>query len=351
MFCHLDMDCFFASVEMRERPELRHKPLAVGGGTQRGVITTCNYPARAKGVRSAMPGFMARGICPDLIFLPVRLSLYQEESCQVFDLLASQSSEIERASIDEAYFRAPADPREAWDFCARIRERILAQLGLSCSIGIAPNKMLAKLMSSHRKPDAQLMMREEQVEAFMQTLDVGRIPGVGPKTQERFRQAGISTCGDLQKLSVEELASGWGHGGLVLYEKCRGVDRRDIQVSHERKSISVERTFSRNISSEDVLIDHLRALYLDFRKRLKPNVAHEQKIAKIFVRLKFSDFTRNSREAAAESLDLEAFEALAREAYRRHPGDLRLIGLGLRFDVPRERPQDPRQLSLWGWAS
>jgi DNA polymerase IV len=351
MIAHLDMDCFYASVEMRERPELAHKPLAVGGSGRRGVITTCNYVARARGVRSAMPGFMAKERCPDLIFLPVRMSLYQEESRKVFDVVELFVESIERASIDEAYLELPDDAREAWDICTRLRSEIRQRCGLSASIGIAPNKMLAKIMSGFRKPDAQLLLRTEQVETLMHSLPIRKIPGVGPKAEERFLREGMRTCGDLQKLSSEDLAARYGKWGLELFERCRGRASRKLVTERQRKSFSAERTLMENISNEDFLLKQLRSLYGDFSRRMKSRISESLPIEKAFVRFKFADFRKTSREGLSTDFSYEVFERLALEAYRRDPGELRLIGLGVRFDVPQCHARDPRQLALWDFES
>ncbi len=345
MIAHLDLDCFYASVEMRERPELRHKPLAIGGAGRRGVITTCNYVARAHGVRSAMPGYLAREKCPDLVFLPVRFDLYREESRRIFGFLASECEELERSSIDEAYFRVPREPHEAWRFCEYRRE-IRIRFGLTASVGIAPNKMLAKIMSGFRKPDGLQMIRDEQVASFMPSLELSHIPGIGPKTLQKMQQMGLRHCGDLQAFSAEELLAYWGRWGLQLYENCRGIDRRPLCLWHERKSLSLERTFLRDITSEESLISHLRSLHGDLVDRLQSKT-QASRVSKIFIRFKFSDFIRLSRESSTSELQFEHFEDLARRAYNDRPSDVRLIGLGVRFESRRERPRDPRQLGLW----
>jgi len=350
MFCHLDMDCFYAAIEMRERPELAHKPLAIGGESRRGVVTTCNYVARARGVRSAMPGFMARQLCPEIVFLPVRFSLYQEESQMVFDYISTQVSTLERTSVDEAYFEVSDNVHEAWDFCARLRAEIQRRFGITCSIGMAPNKMLAKIMSGHRKPNAQLLLRPFQVEDFMKKLDVRKIPGIGPKAEQRFLADGIRTCGDLQKYTADELAARHGHWGLQLFDRCRGRDSRKLSLGRERKSFSCERTLMENITSENFLLEQLRRLYKDFHGRLGMRLRPQMKVEKVFVRFKFSDFRKISHEIMSVDCPYEIFEKLALEAYRRNPGDIRLIGLGVRFDVPDARPKDPRQLALWDWS-
>ena len=332
---------------MKERPELAEKPLAVGGAGRRGVITTCNYIARARGVRSAMPGFMARERCPELIFLPVRMGLYQEESRKVFELVSRLIPSVERASIDEAYLELPSDPRAAWDLCARLRREILESCGLNSSVGIAPNKMLAKIMSGYRKPDAQLLLRPEQVEAFMRSLPIRKIPGVGPKAEERLISEGLRTCGDLQKLGSEDLVARYGKWGLELFERCRGRASRKLVFDRPRKSFSSERTFLENICNEEGLVKHLRALYADFSRRYRARINNSIRIEKAFVRFKFSDFRKISRESLSTEISYEVFERLALEAYRRDPGEMRLIGLGVRFDVPQCPSRDPRQLALW----
>jgi DNA polymerase IV len=348
---HLDMDCFYASVEMKERPELAEKPIAVGGSGRRGVITTCNYIARARGVRSAMPGFMARERCPELIFLPVRMDRYQEESRKVFELVTRLIPAVERTSIDEAYLELPSDPRSAWDLCARLRREIRESCGLNSSVGIAPNKMLAKIMSGYRKPDAQLLLRSEQVEAFMKSLPIRKIPGVGPKAEERFQREGLRTCGDLQKLGSEDLAARYGKWGLELFERCRGNASRKLVFDRQRKSFSAERTLLENICNEELLLRHLQSLYADFSRRFKSRIADSIQVEKAFVRFKFSDFRKTSRESLSAEISYDVFERLALESYRRDPGDLRLIGLGVRFDVPQCRARDPRQLTLWDLES
>jgi DNA polymerase-4 len=348
VICHVDMDCFYASIEMRERPEIRMKPLAVGGGGRRGVVTTCNYVARSFGVRSAMPGFMARQRCPNLVFLPVRMSYYVEESRKIFDLIGGLTSEMERASIDEAYFRAPDDPRAAWNLCVEIRARVLREHGVTCSIGIAPNKMLAKIMSSYRKPDALLLLREEQIEGFMKTLDVGRIPGVGPKARQRLSAEGIKTCGDLQRFSPDELASRYGQWGLVLFERIRGRDARGLDTRHERKSMSLERTLMDNIVNEDELLSYIGSLHQDLLKRFDRRNIDREEICKAFVRFKYADFRKSSHECVTQAYGLETFEKLALDAFRRRPDEIRLVGLGVRFETAKRLPRDPRQLSLWG---
>jgi DNA polymerase-4 len=214
-------------------------------------------------------------------------------------------------------------------------------------VGIAPNKMLAKIMSGYRKPDAQLLLRPEQVEMFMASLPIRKIPGVGPKAEERFLREGLSSCGDLQRLSAEELAARFGRWGLSLFDRCRGRDTSKLVFERQRKSFSSERTLFENIHNEDFLLKNLQSLYSDFMRRFEARIPDSLRIEKAFVRFKFSDFRKTSRERLSSEISYEIFEGLALEAYRRDPGELRLIGLGVRFDVPQSGREDPRQLAFW----
>ena len=219
---HLDMDCFYAAIELRERPELIGHPVAVGGGSPRGVITTCNYEARAFGVRSAMPGFKARELCPDLIFLPVRFDLYRASSAVIRKILLSYTPLVEPLSLDEAYLDVSELNRYAWGVAQELRARIYEETKLTGSAGIAPNKMLAKIASEWRKPNGQFAILPDEIEAFMRQLPVSKLSGVGPKSVERFASLGIHTCNDLQKFSLPELAQRFGRWGHELYHLCRG---------------------------------------------------------------------------------------------------------------------------------
>ncbi len=180
---HLDMDCFYAAVEMRERPELVGRPIAVGGGSRRGVVTTCNYEARKFGVHSAMPGFLARERCPQIVFLPVRFDLYRAESAKIREILRSYTPLVEPLSLDEAYLDVTGLDRYAWDIAKEIRARIFAETRLTASAGIAPNKMLAKIASDWRKPNGQFAITPDQIDAFMRELPVRKIWGVGPRAR------------------------------------------------------------------------------------------------------------------------------------------------------------------------
>jgi DNA polymerase-4 len=339
---HLDMDCFYAAVEMRERPELAGQPIAVGGDSRRGVVTTCNYEARKYGVHSAMPGFQAREKCPQLVFLPVRFDLYRAESARIRQILLIYTPLMEPLSLDEAYLDVTGLDRYAWDIAKEIRRRIFDETRLTASAGIAPNKMLAKIASDWRKPNGQFAITPEQIDLFIRDLPVRKIWGVGPKSAAKFEQQGIRTCGDLQKIALPELVRRHGKWGHELHQLCRGQDARPVEPNRARKSLSNECTYLDNLTSLeqcrrelDKLVDELE---LDLRAK-----APERPIHKAFVKVKFSDFTRTTKECVSPRPTRETYHALLAEAYQRSRQPIRLLGSGVRFaeedDAGRESVQ------------
>jgi DNA polymerase-4 len=332
---HLDMDCFYAAIELRENPELKGRPVAVGGGSRRGVITTCNYEAREFGVRSAMPGFKARELCPELIFLPVRFDLYRAESAKIRQILFSYTPLVEPLSLDEAYLDVTDLDRYAWDIAKELRARIYAATKLTCSAGIAPNKMLAKIASEWRKPNGQFAILPDEIEAFMRDLPVRKISGVGPKSAEKFANMGIHTCQDLQKYSLPEMDERFGRWGQELYYLCRGQDDRPVEPNRMRKSLSNECTYSQNLTSLEACRIAIDTLIADLETELRQK-ALDRQIRKAFVKVKFSDFTRTTKECLSSRPTRETFQALLHEAYTRGDKSVRLLGVGVRFDQPAE---------------
>ncbi len=257
---HVDMDCFYAAVEMRERPELAGLPIAVGGSSGRGVLTTCNYEARKFGCRSAMPAFKARELCPDLVMLPVRFDLYRQESAKIRAIFSVFTDLIEPLSLDEAYLDVSHLASEAASIAWEIRERIRSELHLTASAGIGPNKFLAKIASDWNKPDGQFEVTEDETGHFVAALPVEKIWGVGKRTASRLHEAGIPTCGAMQKRSEMELVQRFGKFGSSLYRLCRGLDERPVNPSRERKSLGNEHTFRENLNSLEVGREKLDAL-------------------------------------------------------------------------------------------
>jgi DNA polymerase-4 len=332
---HLDMDCFYAAVEMRERPELAGRPVAVGGGGHRSVVTTCNYEARKFGVRSAMPGFMARERCPHLVFLPLRFDLYRAASQQIRAIFHDYTPLVEPLSLDEAYLDVSASDRYAWEIAKEIRARIFAESGLTASAGIASNKMLAKIASDWRKPNGQFAILPDQVQEFMTGLPVRKIWGIGPKSAERFAASGIKTCGDLQKLSLHEMVVRFGKWGEELYHLCRGKDDREVRPHRISKSLSNENTFSDNLLSlgecETAIADLSEELLNELRRK-----APERKVRKAFVKVKFADFSKTTRECLCSEPSVAVYQNLLAEAYQRKNLPVRLLGTGVRFEEAAE---------------
>jgi DNA polymerase IV len=342
---HLDMDCFYAAVEMRERPELAGQPLAVGGGSRRGVVTTCNYEARKFGVHSAMPGFLARERCPQLVFLPVRFDLYRAESAKIRAILLSYTPLVEPLSLDEAYLDVTALNRYAWDIAKEIRARIFAETRLTASAGIAPNKMLAKIASDWRKPNGQFAITPDQIDAFMRELPVRKIWGVGPKSAEKFERQGIRTCGDLQPIPLADLVRRHGKWGHELHQLCRGLDDRPIEPNRIRKSLSNETTFGDLLTTLDDCARELDQLVDELQQELRAK-ALERPVHKAFVKIKFADFTRTTRECVNPHPTHETYRTLLAEAYQRNTRPVRLLGAGVRFAETSDDAEqtDPQQL-------
>ncbi len=341
------MDCFYAAVEMRERPELAGQPIAVGGGSRRGVVTTCNYEARKFGVHSAMPGFQARERCPQLVFLPVRFDLYRAESAKIREILHSYTPLVEPLSLDEAYLDVTGLDRYAWDIAKEIRQRIFAETRLTASAGIAPNKMLAKIASDWRKPNGQFAVTPEKIDAFIRELPVRKIWGIGPKSAGKFEQQGIRTCADLQRLELAEMVRRHGKWGHELYQLCRGLDERLVEPNRIRKSLSNECTYLDNLTTLEACRAELDKLVTELEEELRAK-ASERQIHKAFVKLKFADFTRTTRECVSPNPTRATYQTLLEEAYRRSPQPIRLLGSGVRFaEEIAEQEYDPQQtLSL-----
>ena len=342
---HIDMDCFYAAIEIRERPELAGRPVAVGGLTGRGVLTTCNYEARKFGCRSAMPTFQARRLCPDLVLLPPRFGLYRKESGRIREILREYTQLVEPLSLDEAYLDVSDHPGAGWEIARQIRSRILETTGLTASAGIAPNKLLAKIASDWRKPDGQFAIVPDQVPSFMKRLPVGRIWGIGPKTASRLREQGVETCGQLQKWSLPEMSGGFGKNGRELYELCRGRDDRAVEPSRMRKSMSNERTFEEDLSNTDRCIEELEKLCNGLLCDLGRGTL-ERPVRKAFVKVKFADFRQTTKECFCREPSFEVFEKLLVEALCRSERSVRLIGTGVRFDDTESKGVEQLELPL-----
>jgi DNA polymerase IV len=328
---HLDMDCFYAAIEMRDRPSLRGKPVGVGGARdRRGVLTTCNYEARKFGVRSAMPTFMALQRCPDLIVLPTRFDVYRREAAVIRGILHRFTSLIEPLSLDEAYLDVTEHPGAPGPLAQVIRGTIFRKTKLTSSAGIGPNKLIAKIASEINKPNGQFEVTPEQVLEFMEKLPARKIWGIGEKTERKLEELGAKTCGQLQRFSRPELVEFFGKFGLDLYELCRGIDHRPVEPDRPRKSLSTEETFAADLTTVDQCEEKLEELFQELMADLAQKESTRE-IRKIFVKLKFNDFSRTTAERAGLAPTLADFHSLLAEAFARTGKPVRLIGLGVRF--------------------
>ncbi len=245
---HLDMDAFYAAVEQSDNPELGGKPVIVGGA-MRGVVCAASYEARRYGVHSAMPVFQARKLCPQGIFLPVRMNRYREVSRVVMEILRGISPLVEQVSIDEAFADISGTERlhgSSYALVHRVKTAIRQATSLSCSVGIAPNKFLAKIASDFKKPDGLTILEEEQVKEFLKLLPVGKIPGVGKKSGEELRKLGVIFASDILKFPAQLWENKFGKWGVALYAKAQGIDNSAVEPYSDPKSISAEHTFDKD---------------------------------------------------------------------------------------------------------
>lgn len=331
---HIDMDCFYAAIEMRDFPELANKPVAVGGDAKRrGVISTCNYAARKFGVRSAMPTAQALKLCRQLVLQPVRMDVYQKESQYIRDIFAEYTDIIEPLSLDEAYLDVTESTKcrgSATWMAMEIREQIYQTRQLTASAGIAPNKSLAKIASDWNKPNGQKVIRPEDVAAFIVDLPVRKLFGVGPKMEEKLGEFNIKTCADLQQYSAEYLLNVFGAMGQRLYELARGIDNRPVNPERIRKSISVEETYPQDLPDTVACFAVLPELIARLEARI--NRAGEiSGIHNLFVKLKFSDFQQTTVERLSNRIDAGILRQLIEEGFARKYMPVRLLGIGIKL--------------------
>lgn len=352
---HVDMDAFFASVEQRDNPDLRGKPVAVGGSGGRGVVAAASYEARKFGVRSAMPSVTAKRKCPELIFVKHRFEVYREVSEQIRTIFHHYTPHVEPLSLDEAYLDVTEDRHglgSATAIAVAIRKAIHETTQLTASAGVSYNKFLAKLASDQNKPDGLCIIRPGEGAAFVQSLPVRRFHGVGPKGAEKMARLGIETGADLAQKDREWLAQHFGSFGDYLYRAARGIDLRPVRANRIRKSIGGERTFSEDISAEDELRDTLERIITTVWDRIAEKQAKGRTIT---LKLKYNDFqtVTRSRSQPQPVADKAQFAQVARTILEDEmplPMPIRLMGLTLssldRDDDEEEKRGDDAQLSL-----
>jgi len=341
---HADCDCFFAAVEMRDNPALRDIPLAIGGSReQRGVIATCNYPARVFGIHSAMPTARALRLCPHLTLMRGNFEKYRDVSREIQAVFHELTPLVEPLSLDEAFldvtdvtgFHGSATWMAEW-----LKAECLRRTGITVSVGAAPAKFLAKIASDWEKPDGLTVIPPEQVDAFVSALPVKKLHGVGPATGAKLDALNIQTCTDLRALPIERLLDDFGKFGRRLYELARGIDDRPVRVSRERKSVSVETTFDRDLPD----LASARAALAPLCEKLQGRLDRHghPPMAGLFVKVRFDDFSLTTLESRGLIPDPASYTRLLEQAWARGNRPVRLLGVGVRL-VPEEARQ---QLAL-----
>ncbi|PYQ59750.1 MAG: DNA polymerase IV [Acidobacteria bacterium] len=341
---HIDMDAFYASVEQRDRPELRGKPVIVGWPGERSVVCAASYEARKFGVHSAMPSSRARRLCPEGVFIGPDFEKYRVVSTQIRDIFHRHTPLVEPLSLDEAYLDVTEELTgipTATETAETIRREIRNETQLTASAGVAPNKFLAKIASDWKKPDGLFVIRPHQIESFLVTLPVRKIPGVGKATEKIMTDIGVATVGDLQRFSQEQLIDRFGKWGTRLWELARGIDDNPVEPSRKRKSWSSESTFPRDITLEEVA-DYIRGEAHSLWEALA-----ERKLAgrTVTVKLRTGGFETATRRitpelppASGDDLARIGTELLTRFDF---PNDsrFRLAGIGVSNFVEEEEQQ------------
>jgi DNA polymerase-4 len=331
---HCDMDCFYAAVHVRDDPALQGLPVVVGGDPAgRGVVAAASYEARRHGIHSAMPAAQARRSCPEAVFLRPDFARYKTESEAIFAIYREFSPIVEPMSLDEAYVDVSqylGDFGSATEIALEIRRRVRRQRQLTVSVGVAPNKLIAKIASDFDKPDGLTVVRPSEVADFLAPLPVRRLHGVGPSTEQSLKALGVTTVADLRELSLDRLLARFGHWGRALWRSARGLDDRPVQCEHMRKSLSTERTFPHDVSDLATMDEILAEMSAEVagsldRRRLAAYT--------VFVKVRYPDFTTLTRSHtfATPVSSAAAISDCARRLLRRTEGigrAVRLLGVG-----------------------
>jgi len=347
---HIDMDAFYASVEQRDNPELRGKPVAVGGSRERGVVAAASYEARKFGVRSAMPSVTAKRKCPELIFVKPRFDAYKEASRQIRAIFARHTPIIEPLSLDEAYLDVTENPRgvaSATRIAEEIRAAIRDETGLTASAGVSYNKFLAKLASDHRKPDGLFVITPSMGPAFVETLPVGKFHGVGPATTRKMNSLGIETGLDLKARTLPFLQRHFGKAGSYYYWIARGVDERPVRADRIRKSIGAENTFFEDIFTFDAARAALEPIVAKVWRHCEATRVRGRTVT---LKVKFADFHQITRghtgvSHIATQAELERLALALLGPVFPAPRGIRLLGVTL-SSLDAERLKSGDQLNL-----
>jgi len=352
---HVDCDCFYAAVEVRDNPTLANLPIVVGGSPSgRGVVATASYEARKFGVRSAMSSHQAMKLCPQVQFIKPRMDAYREASEQIHRIFADYTDLIEPLSLDEAYLDVSdcsLHKGSATRMAEEIRQRVEQTVGITVSAGVAPNKFLAKVASDWNKPNGLCVVTPDKVDEFVQQLPVARVHGVGKVTQKKMASLGIETCGQLRDFSLIELVEKFGSFGQRLHNLCRGIDDRPVKNERRRKSLSVEHTYEQDLLDFSQIKTAVPKLLAELNRRLAKRLADDYLINKYVVKVKFNDFVQTTYETSLEQpVKAAGSEAdyieLLNVAYHRRDKPVRLLGIGVGLKDLRDS-EDLTQMELF----
>jgi DNA polymerase IV len=330
---HVDMDAFYASVEQMDNPDLKGKPLAVGGSEIRGVVSAASYEARKFGVRSAMSGMQAKRNCPELIFVPPRFDRYREISKKLQKIFYDYTDLVEPLSLDEAYLDVTQNKKgnpSATLIAQEIRKRIFEEVGLTASAGISVNKFVAKIASDYNKPNGQKTINPEEVESFLESLDIKKFYGIGKVTTEKMYQHGIFTGKDLKTKTVEYLETHFGKSGAQYYNIVRGIHNSAVKPDRTTKSVAAEHTFDTNLTSEIFMEERLEQIASELERRLQK---HKISGKTVTLKIKYSDFTQQTRSKTLPYFISDKgllFEVAKELLYQeRMKNSVRLLGISL----------------------
>ena len=347
---HVDMDAFYASIEQRDFPELRGKPVVVGRAASRGVIAAASYEARKFGIHSAMPSVVAQRKCPDLIFQPHRFKVYEAVSYQINEIFRDYTDLVEPLSLDEAFLDVTENKKNiksATNLALEIKKRIKEVTQLTASAGVSYNKFLAKIASDVKKPDGIFVIEEHQAVDFLKKLDIGKFYGIGDVTADKLRKMNIKKGADLYVLSLEAMIKIFGKRGVFFYDIVRGTDRRKVEPERIRKSISAENTFENDLKTRFAVITELYHL----EKRVFAEMQELDKTAKtVTLKVRFDDFhtLTRSRTVGKPIDNYEALKKISRSLMNETPIEdkgIRLLGIGL-SNLCEYDPNEPKQLEL-----
>jgi DNA polymerase IV len=346
----VDMDAFYASVEQRDNPDLRGKPVAVGGSRERGVVAAARYEARKFGVRSAMPSVTAKRQCPDLIFVKPRFEVYKAVSQQIREIFAEHTPIIEPLSLDEAYLDVTENLQGiplARDIALAIRAKIKQETGLNASAGISYNKFLAKLASDHRKPNGQYVITPKMGPSFVENLLVGKFHGIGPATSAKMNSLGLYTGLDMRNQSLEFMQANFGKAGAYYYWISRGVDHREVRANQIRKSVGAENTFFTDLTEFEAMVAELQPLIDKVWQHCEDKATRGRTVT---LKVKFADFelitrSRTVANAICNRSELESLSTELLKALLPVKKAVRLLGISI-SGFSLGEVQDPEQIAL-----